>query len=441
MKTPARIPTVVAIIILILGVGSTLFLLENGGRLFSRASASPVPKEVTVTNVSDTSTTISWLTDTPTISALTFNKKGVLGVSQTITDSRDTTQTKTRTVHAVTLTSLDPNTTYSFAVVSGNQTHADRAFTFTTGPTLGAPPESLDPAFGTLLDKNNEAVPEALVYASFEGSQLLSGTVNDGNWAIPLGTLRSEDGKRYFVPSSNDIETVSFVTLSEKSTVKTTIDTDSPQNPAILGEDADTTNKDQTSRGGLIIAQAQEVPTLNGSVNTSTFKIATPKDGAAVPSNKPLFKGTGVAGKYVLLVLSGNGTPITQKITIDSSGNWSWTPKTGLSPGNYVLSATSFAADGKPVVITQSVTILKSGTQVLGDATPSASLEPSPSPIASLLPSPSLIASPSAIASASPSASVPVTGSTEWTFVLLGAAILFLGIGFVSFAHSPIKRT
>ena len=76
--------------------------------------------------------------------------------------------------------------------------------------------------------------------------------------------------------------------------------------------------------------------------------------------------------------------------------------------------------NNKPIAITHVFTVLKSGSQVLGDATPSASITDTPTP--TILPTNTPVASASTVA-AQP---MPTSGSFLPTILLLVTGSLFL---------------
>lgn len=439
MKSQQHIPTLIAMLMLILGLGGAIFLIENGSVIFARAVGSAEPKEVTITNVSNNSFTVNWITDIPAISFLQYGKKSLLSTKITAFDNRDEKgKLQSRQVHSISITDLVPNTEYDFVIVSKNTTYNNDKYLVTTGFNLQIPNHTLEPSFGILTDAQNQLVDQAIVYASFEGSQIVSSLVNRGSWVLPLGTLRSNDLNRYFIPSKSDEERIFFVNSKGKATVRTNIENDSPLPAIKLGETYDFTKK-QTGNPGLIIAQAQANEQMSATINF--FQITSPSVDAAIPSGKPSFKGSGLAQKNVILTISGNFQAQSGKVTIDKNGLWVWTPFVSLSPGNYTITAVSFDKEGKPITLTQPFIILKSGSQVLQAATPSASLAPSPtlspsptptvkpSPSATLRPTPSPTLAATPAATASPGA-VPTTGTLEPTLALLlgGIILMFFGV-------------
>ncbi len=430
MNRQVRIPTIVALVMLVLGVGGSLFLLERGVSLISRANSSTIPKEVTISNVSDTSFTVSWITDAPTASIVEYSNQGLITATKTVRDSRDQTQGQLRQVHAITIGSLIPKTNYQFQIISGGKVIKDDRFVVTTGPTLATPDHVISPAFGKVTDQQNTPLSQAIVYASFDGSQTVSTLVDNGTWVLPRGQLRASDGNRYYIPTKSDEEHLFFVNAQNKSTVRATIETDAPLAQVQLGQDYDFTHK--MGGSGLTIAQSQNFGSLSGSVNTTAgFQLLSPSDNAAIPSGKPGFKGTGIAGQAVILTISGLSVQ-TAKITIDSTGNWNWTPTSALAPGNYTVTAASFDTQNNPLVLSHTFIILKSGTQVLAAATPSASITPSASPVASPHPSATPLPSASLIPSPSATSTPPVTGNNEPTIIFLGLGMMLIGSGIIA---------
>src|SRR3990167_4854190 len=432
MKTQPHIPTLIALFILLVGLGGGIFLVEYGTSFFSHSRESATPKEVTISNVTDIGFTVSWITDMDTNTLIRYNGNGLFTAQNSLVDDRDGEIPEKRFVHSVSISQLNPETTYTFEIVSDGLTYKNDRYKVATGPILGSPTYTLEPAFGTISNELHERLDSGIVYASFEGSQILSSLVDNGAWVVPLVRLRANDVSRYFVPNNDTEERLFFVHQKGKTLARTTIENDSPLPPVRIGELYDFLPR-ETSQGGLVIAQAKTVAPMNGSVNAD-FQITTPKKDAAIPSYKPGFKGTGIAGKSVVLTISGNkNTPQTGKVTIEAGGNWSWTPAHNLAAGNYSITAASFDKNNKPLVVSQTFTILKSGTQVLQAATPSASIKPSPSPSpsasVSATPKASPRVSPSPVASASASP-VPVTGNWEPTvvFLLAGAALFIFGL-------------
>lgn len=426
MKSEFRVPTVVALLILLIGIGSIIFLIENGPALLAQGAVSPDPTNITIANVTDREFSVAWATAAKNTGLVEYAEQGLLSSPKLERDIRDAQKLTSRYTHFVTATSLKPNATYEFTIVSGGKKFSDPRFTVRTGDTLSAPTHELDPAFGSLLDDRDEPVSEALAFVTFEGSQTLATVVSDnGSWILPLGQLRSDDGSRYFIPRKQDEERLLFVGPQSSSTVVTTIENDSPLAPIRIGKSYDLTEK-QSRSNQVLIAQAQSAPVTSASVNAA-FAVLLPEDKSSIPSGKPAFKGTGLSGKSVIITVSGPHV-ISEKIAIPTNGSWNWSPAQSLAPGTYTATFVSFDETNKTQTATRTFTILKSGSQVLQAATPSASLAPSPTPRVSPTPR---AATPSA--TASPSSQIPTTGTSWPTLSLLIGGALTLVWGATKF--------
>ena len=82
-----KIPTILGILVIVIGVGVTT-LLANQSTLFkSNASLSDQPNNVRITNITDTSFTVSYSTDSQSPGSLNYGKDKNLG--QVALDDRD----------------------------------------------------------------------------------------------------------------------------------------------------------------------------------------------------------------------------------------------------------------------------------------------------------------------------------------------------------------
>ncbi|MFL5347471.1 MAG: adventurous gliding motility protein AgmC [Hyalangium sp.] len=66
--------------------------------------------------------------------------------------------------------------------------------------------------------------------------------------------------------------------------------------------------------------------------------VSTPANGAIISDNTPTYTGTAEAGSTVTVIVDGTAVGTTMA---DSSGNWSFTPITGLSNGSHTVKATA----------------------------------------------------------------------------------------------------
>src|SRR3990170_7422878 len=133
-----RIPTLLGIFLLLVGITGGVYLVELGPQsLTTRAGPEVTPSEVTITNITDHSFTVSWFTETAALGLVRYGTQpSPLDLSAL--DDRDTGQgsSHTSSTHHVTVENLSEQTTYYFELVSGTGstsfTNNGQPYTITT---------------------------------------------------------------------------------------------------------------------------------------------------------------------------------------------------------------------------------------------------------------------------------------------------------------------
>lgn len=179
--TKFRIPTVLGLGLVILGIGSGVFLVIQNQTLTAKAGTDQTPKNITVSNLEDTRTTISWQTDTPTTGFVTY---GINSSDEyTALDDRDGKLPRNHYSHIVTLTSLTPQTSYNFKIISGKT--SSEVQKFTSLQTLKQ--NRFKPIVGTVVAQQ-QPLDDGLAHLSITGA-VQSSIVKNGNFLIPISTL------------------------------------------------------------------------------------------------------------------------------------------------------------------------------------------------------------------------------------------------------------
>lgn len=204
------------IILLVLGLVAAIYLVTSQTRLKSKASPLTTPTQVTISNISDNSFTVSWLSAEPATGFISYGKDKALGSA--VSDDRDSGQRILRQTHHVTLQNLDPQTVYYFKIGSGAETYDNKGLSFSqkTGPVTDATPTVSDPAFGKVLDSQGQPVGEALIYLVVQNGDLLSTYTRDGKWLLTLNNTRSEGFAGYLSYSTQTPVEVQAVTVSSQ---------------------------------------------------------------------------------------------------------------------------------------------------------------------------------------------------------------------------------
>lgn len=415
-----RIPTFIGILLVLALVGAVIAFVEWYGRRPGVASGSAVPANVTITNSSDRGFTVVWTTPNPATGAVKLVSPK--HTPSTFFDDRDTTGTMKRaTTHSVTLPSLTAATSYTFQILSNGKSHSDggKPFRATTASTLSAEGTGLEPAYGTVNDVGGSPVAGAIVLVTLEQGQLLSTlTSPSGSWLLSLGFARTASLVKYLDGTQRLTETIRVLWGDHEATAITDTLNDNPVPTMVLGKTYDFRKQQAAGRA---------TPTVLGDTTTTkpstakTIGLTTPAQNAALTTTLPLIQGTGIPGKTVSVVV-GITSPVSGTTKVGTDGIWRYTPTKPLGEGRQSVTATTIDERGKPVAFTHAFTILKSGTQVLGEATPSATLTPAPtatpsaSPSATPTPTPDLEGEP-----------VPESGTTLPTIL-----ILLLGLGLLT---------
>ena len=193
-------------------------------------------RDLRVSNLRDTSVTLSWTTDEPTAGYVLYGETKELG--QVAVDGRGA-QLSAET-HYVTLTKLKPETRYYFKVVSGAEDDTNTSFpsaadSIITASTLEKLPES-DSVYGQVfLSDGVTPATGALLYLTLKEAgrtgdtgeaTLLSALVDsEGYWHANLNDARTADLERTFSYSASGDELLIEVQDADGGTASQTVDT------------------------------------------------------------------------------------------------------------------------------------------------------------------------------------------------------------------------
>ncbi len=416
-----KIPTIIGLILVFGAVLVFRLVFDQVAPLLIRASPTLMPKHVTFSNISDTSFAVSWTTDIPTTGAIIVDGNGV----GTLYDERDETVSSTTTkpslgsysIHSVIVRNTKPQTTYHVRILSGGSLFQNgiNPYTVTTGAAIPGMGINMEPAYGTVTLPNGQPAAGAIVYLTLDGGQVLSAFVTaTGSWVIPLHLARTESLSAYVAAADRINESITIRAPQGEATATTDTLNDNPVPEMSIGKSYDF-RKLQAENPEKQLAEAPPA-VLGDSVVAAnqTVAITQPAQNAHLSTNLPLFEGTGAVGKQVLILI-GITELQSGVTTVGADGVWRFTPTQPLSDGRQSITITTKDSNNQTVALTHTFDVFKSGTQVLGDATPSATLTPTiidtPTPTATLAGQP-----------------IPTTGNELPTLLLmlLGGAV-FIG--------------
>jgi hypothetical protein len=206
--------------ILLLGIPLVVFASLQVTQWFTSASVEPEPRNVLFTNVGAQEFTISWVTEgsaTGSVIPILNNQDGT-----PIVDSRGS---KRRRTHHVTMRALEPNTNYSFSILSDQDRYGndgENTFSFRTPPVATTSPTP-NPVSGSVNGINNE---DGIVFVSTKDKDVypVSSVVSKGDtWNVDLSSLRKiSDGSYIVVRDSDELVIVAVAGLDKGGFVEGT---------------------------------------------------------------------------------------------------------------------------------------------------------------------------------------------------------------------------
>jgi len=371
-----RMPSLLALLIIIGSIGFTSFLVQTGIIPFLKAAPSETPVNVRITNVTDTSFTVTFTTNADVSASCLIDKQVQL-------DERDTATgvLTPHHVHSIVVKNLKPQTQYTFSILSGNTTYVDngKPFSITTGPVINTNPVTHNPVIGKIILPSGDNPQEALIYATVQGGQTISSLVKDtGAYILPLTGMRSTNLSSYI--SFANIKTLQLLAETQDlaSQVTASLQNSNPLPLITLGDDYDfTLNVNPLPTSGAPSQGFTAFFTLN---TNATPQINVPSQNQNFTDSQPLLKGTALPNSTVEITIHSTNI-VSGVVTADAYGNWTYRPPQ-LSPGTHTVTIATRDKSGILQTVQQTFNILESGTQVAEAATPSATtVPPTPTPL------------------------------------------------------------
>jgi hypothetical protein len=387
-----RIPTLLALILVVGGIITTSYLVQRSTSYLTHAAPDPTPHGVQIANISDSSMTVTFETFEPTVAAV--NVQGLTD-GLVFDDRSNKNSTKAYYSHIFTIKNLSPNSTYSFSIVSNGQTYNDNGKAYTARTAASLAPQKNNKSFtiqGTIILPDGEKGKDTLVTATVGNSQLLAGITNDsGEYTLTPSFLLDSSLKKYLSASGSGTLTLHAYQQDMQSTIKV-LSQDSAAIPIVtLSKDYDFTVPftitNATPEAGFQIPE---------STNTSSsVQILSPADGGTLIDQQPLFRGTAAPNESVTIIIHSDAR-ITTTVTADANGNWSFRPASPLSTGSHTITISARTTAGALRTISRSFSIFSSGSQVADSATPSATPTLTPTTTPTNTPTPTATQTPTA---------------------------------------------
>ena len=421
-----RIPTIIGLVILVIGIITGVFLIKSQRIFKLGASSEEAPNDVRISNITDSSFVVSWTTDKETSGFVKWGKN----ISNLDKVENDTISQKGYT-HSSTIRSLTPQTDYYFKINSNSTDYDNQgtAWKIRTGLQLTEPNKNIIIS-GSVLNQNGTPSINALIYFSVGGGSLLSTiTSKNGSYLMPISQTRNRNLDSYITidESSSLIEISVNAGLDGISTAQIYPQSAKPAPAIILGEVNDFKNlepsKDSQIPEASIDVPTEEITTESGftvdgslnNLNSKTVTLESHSEGEIISTQDPEFFGKGPVGTEIEIQVESELQ--TDNVTIGNSGNWNWSPPEGLEEGMHTVTVKWKDANGILRTLTRNFVVSASE-------------------------SPSFVSTPSATPKATSTSSSsaipeqPISGSLTQTLLLFIMGVASVSFGFILWKQS-----
>ena len=451
--TKGKIPTIIVLAMLILGVVIGVFLVRNRQLFRLGASGEEAPKDIRVTNVSDSTLTVSWTTDAETAGIVEWgDSEGSLGRTTP-------SEVGTGSIHSATLTGLEPATVYFYKINSAGEVFDNNGIPWQaqTAAAVQAPSPPIVIS-GTIEDASRNLVENALVYVTAGGGTSLSTlTSQEGNWVVAVSNARTQDLEAFVdIDESRTLAEIS-VQAGSRGTASALIYPASakPAPPIVLGQSHDFKNlppsfESDVPQSQLEVPEGQETSGFDvseeaGTPQGSTVTLESVDSGEVVASTQPEFFGEGPPNTVITITVESD--PITDQATVDDNGEWNWSPPDNLSPGTHRITLSWRDAQGILRTLTRSF-VVQAAEDPAFVSTPSATptTRPTSSPTPTVKPTGTPTPTPKLSATVTPKtptatpSSLPDAGTTANTIVFGLLALALLTFSGLTFTFSMNKN-
>jgi len=217
----ARVPTkkgnILTLIILLVGLPLLVYASYQVVQIATKASADTEPKNVLLTNLTTSSVTLTWTTDSQTRGTVATVKSGTEGTP--VIDTRGNTK---RYTHFVELTGLEPNTSYSFVITSESTKYSETTdgnkYTFKTAAITADTPTP-NPIHGSV---DNVSGDDVIVFATLKDKSVypVSATMpSGGNWIMDLSAFRKVSDNSLVISNNNTNLVLVVISSTDKGDV------------------------------------------------------------------------------------------------------------------------------------------------------------------------------------------------------------------------------
>ncbi len=413
------IPTLLGVVFLVLGIAAGVFVVQSRQIFRSRASDPPKPRNVTITNVSDSSFTVSWITDEESTGFVAW------GESEREFNSKTETSLASL-VQSVDIRDLNPQSTYYFQVFVNDKPYLNDSVPWKVNTLTQLPPPSKPSiASGTILNPDGTPSDSTIVYLDVDsGSTRSAITSENGRWIIPISEVRDNSLNSYIsIDEQSSLIQLNATNGRLQASASLRPNGSNPSPDIVLGNSYDflsSTLESQTFQNpeanvNLNQSVSKSDEALEPSVSPTNapsqipVEITSLKDKQTIQEELPEFFGVGTPNLEITITIESD--PITEILTINEGGSWNWLPPMKLEDGPHTITISYLDISGVLQSIKREFTINAAGDETITNT-------PTLFPTSTLSPT----SIPKTIATSAPTTEpeLPDTGVIQNSLVLLG---------------------
>lgn len=337
MKKSAKLPTILGLIILIAGVVAGVFLINSQQVFKIGANVDAIPKNVRVSNITDTSATVTWTTDIESTGFVKWGKSES-SLSKVALEEGD----EKSIVHSVNILGIEPKTKIYFKINSNSTDHDNQgaAWTIETKQSNQAAKDTLI-ASGTVLKSNGSTPARAIVYLTINGTLVSALSSVEGNYVLPLSNYFANipettaieisvqggtGGTSQAVIYPKSVKFIPAMILGKTYDFRTAVQNDSnqlPESSLSLPESVELSSRFViTTDSNKDNEQEKTTPTIE-SID----------EGEIITTTDPEFFGSGPTNEQIEIQVESELQSAV--IQTNSKGAWSWSPPNNLEPGEH----------------------------------------------------------------------------------------------------------
>ena len=213
------------------GIFAGVLFSNKNTDFISKASGDCKPINPQVTNITNNSLTISFLTESACLSSLQINNQSIENLA--ISNNGDKSK-----IHYFEVNSLKDETEYEYWFINDGKNYKLSSYKTKTAPKPNGPTPSSNLAWGRVFTPELKPAAKVIIFVNIPGSSPLSALITtSGNWNISLANSFNESKTGRFVPTPNVSEEIIVIDQNKQATqISGNTSQNNPTPDIILGQ-------------------------------------------------------------------------------------------------------------------------------------------------------------------------------------------------------------